>query len=233
MKQGKLFIILAILIILLLILVGLFIEILNNATRKNIEVSKNVAETINSNDNSNQNKEITDAEILAFAESEVKKKLRHPEDVIFQNEEIIGRQDNQFVVSVYSISKDKNNEEGRLHFVMGIQNDKGNLKTFNIATNQDSCNVDVAEEFENLVSEKKYDLIYENLFASLLKEKLSKQEFVNYNLDLTNSKVEAKPEVDSNNYLKYITTTIKDKNGQYWIMIIKNGMIYSFSKVMI
>lgn len=233
MKRGKFFIILAIFIILLLILIGLFMEILNNATGKNTEVSKNVDEAISSNDNLTQNKKINDTEILTFAESEVKKKLRHSEDVVFQDEEIIGRQDNQFVVSIYSISKDKNNEEGRLHFVIGIQNDKGNLKTFNIATNQDSCNIDVAEEFENLVSEKKYDLIYDNLFASLLKERLSKQEFINYNLDLTNSKVDAKPEVDSNNYLKYITTTIKDKNGQYWIMIIKNGMIYSFSKVMI
>lgn len=180
-----------------------------------------------------ENKEFTNEEIIEFAKSEIKKKLRYPDTVIFQKNEILGKEDNKFVVSIYSISQDKNYEEGRMKFVLGIKNNKGILETYQIATNEQTCNNDVAEEFEMLVKEKKYDEIYENLFANVLKNKLSKTDFINYNLDLTDSKVTAEPNVDSNNYLKYITTTIKDKDGQYWIIIIKNGMIYSFSKVLL
>lgn len=183
--------------------------------------------------NTNNIKEISDNDIIDFAKEEAKKKLRYPETVKFQKEEIIGREKDIYVVSLFSVSDDLNKEEGRLKFVVGMKKNKKQLELVNIATNNDTCNTDVAKEFEELVSQKKYTEIYDNLFATTLKKRLPKSEFANYNLDLSGSKTDAEPTVDSNNYLKYVTASIIDKKGQHWVMIIKNGMIYNFSKILL
>lgn len=176
-------------------------------------------------------RKVTDEEVISFAKEEVKQKLRYPSTAKFQNAEIIGNEDDKYVVSMYSVSKDKNYEEGRLRFIVGVENNKGILNMFNIATNEDTCNVDVAEEFEDLVAQRKYSEIYDNLFSSTLKSKLSKSDFISYNLDFMDSNTEATPTTDSDNYLKYVTTITIDKNGQSWLMKIKNGMIYEFDKI--
>lgn len=176
-------------------------------------------------------KQFTDQEIIEFAKSEIKKKLRYPETVIFQNEQILETENNKTVVSIYSVSDDKNHEEGRMKFVLGIEDNKGKLQMFNIATNEDTSTTDVCKEFEELVNKGKYEEVYNNLFSSTLKKRLTVEEFGNYNLNLEGHIATATPKVNSNGYLEYVTTTIKDKNGQYWIIIFKNGMIYSFSKV--
>lgn len=181
---------------------------------------------------STSTEQISDEDIIEFAKEEIKKKLRYPDTAKFQKEEIIGKEGNKSVVNMYCISDDRNHEEGRMQFVLGIKNNNGRLETLNIGTNEQTCNTDVAKEFEDLVNEKKYSEIYDNLFSNTLKNKLSKSDFINYNLDLSGSKTEAKPNVDSNNYLKYVTTVTIDKDGQYWTMMIKNGMIYNFSKVL-
>ena len=176
-------------------------------------------------------KVIDNKQIIKFAEKEVKQKLRYPETAKFQKEEIIGKKGNVSVVSLYSVSDDKNHEEGRMKFVIGVENDNGQLKMVNIATNEGTCNTDVAEEFEKLTKEKKYDEIYDNLFSTTLKNKVLKNDFISYDLNLDESNTVATPTVDNNNYLKYITTVTRDKNGQMWLMRIKNGMIYEFDKI--
>lgn len=176
-------------------------------------------------------KKVTDEEIISFAEEEVKQRLRYPSTAKFQNEEIIGNEDNKYVVSMYSVSEDKNHEEGRVKFIVGIENSNGILSMFNIATNEDTCHIDVAEEFEKLANEKKYDEIYDNLFCSKLKETLSREKFKNYNLNLTYCTVDAKANANTDNYLQYVTVTIKNKiTDKQWILTIKNGMIYNFTE---
>lgn len=179
----------------------------------------------------NTGKTIDDKEIIRFAEKEVKQKLRYPETAKFQKEEIIGKKGNVSVVRLYSVSDDKNHEEGRVKFVIGIENNNGELKMVNIATNEDTCHIDVAEEFEKLIEEKKYEEIYDNLFSTTLKNKLLKSDFISYDLDLAESNTVANPSVDNNNYLESVTTVTRDKNGQLWLMKIKNGMIYEFDNI--
>ncbi len=176
-------------------------------------------------------KKVSNEEVINFAKEQVKQKLRYPSTAKFQKEEIIGNEDNKYVVSMYSVSEDKNHEEGRVRFIVGIKNNNGILNMFNIATNEDTCHIDVVEEFEDLVAQKKYSEIYDNLFSSTLKNKLSKSDFISYDLNLAESNTVATPTVDNNNYLKYVTTVTRDKNGQLWLMRIKNGMIYEFDKV--
>lgn len=179
----------------------------------------------------NTGKTIDDKEIIRFAEKEVKQKLRYPETAKFQKEEIIGKKGNVSVVRLYSVSDDKNHEEGRVKFVIGIENNNGELNMVNIATNEDTCHIDVAEEFEKLIEEKKYEEIYDNLFSTTLKNKLLKSDFISYDLDLAESNTVANPSVDNNNYLESVTTVTRDKNGQLWLMKIKNGMIYEFDNI--
>lgn len=173
-------------------------------------------------------KEITDNDIIEFAKNEIKKKLRHPETARFQKEEILGKEDNKIVVSIYSVSDDKNNEEGRLHFVLGIKNNKNILEMFNIATNEDTCNADVAEEFERLMKINDYEQIYNQLFTTNLKKQITLEEFKGYKINMYAAENVTANLLADNSILTSFYDSINKKS---YIITIKNGMIIKIQQV--
>lgn len=175
----------------------------------------------------NKTKKITDEEIIEFAKEEIKKKLRYPETARFKLKKL-DREQWKSLVDIYSISKDTEGDEGRLEFVVRIEETNNGLKYVEMGSNNDTCNVDVAKEFEQLMKNCDHEQVYNELFTSNLKKKIKLEEFKSYGINMYATEHVTADRLADNSILTSFYDSINRKS---YLVTIKNGMITKFQQV--
>ena len=175
----------------------------------------------------NTKNEITNEEIIEFAKDEIKKKLIDPETAIFKLKEL-QRNKGQCLVDIYSISKDKEGNEGRLEFAVRIEENNNELRYIDMGSNKDTCDVDMAEEFEKLMKNCNYEQVYNELFTTNLKEQINLETFKNYKINMYAAERANAIQLADNSILVSFYDSVNRKS---YLITIKNGMITKFQQV--
>lgn len=206
-------------IVVLIIIAGaiwIFMPKENNETK---EVSSQIK-----NEN---NKDIADKDVIKFAEEEIKKKLRYPDTARFKLKEL-RREQKQCLVDIYSISEDAEGNEGRLEFAVRIEETKNGLKYIDMGSNNDTCNIELAEEFERLMKNCDYEQVYNELFTTNLKQQIELEKFKGYKINMYAAEYATANVLADNSIL---TSFYDSVNKKSYLVTIKNGMITKFQQV--
>ncbi len=180
-------------------------------------------------------KETTDEEIIEYAKSEIKKRLKYSDTAMFSNENI-SFQDNKYIVECYCTSKNGNKQETKVKFITIIEKCKNKLVCLDMMTNGETCTRDAKDIVEQLIKEKKYEEIFNEWFNSTEKNVMDYDKFINYlneyPIDLAQASFEEKEYEENKKIELYIQEANNENRWYIWYFTFLNGQVYNFDIIL-
>ncbi len=179
-----------------------------------------------------EEKIITEYDVINFAKEKIKNKLQYPETAVFSKEKI-SYQDEKYIVECYCTSKNKNKQETKVKFVTIIQNDNKTLQCIDMMTNGETCTRDAKETVEELIKQKEYKQIFDDWFNSIEQITMDYEKFTNYLNEYPVNLEKATFEEKEYNENKKIELYIKEEgNRNIWYFEFLNGQVYNFDIIL-